>query len=415
MAFINGKEVLFSPIIGNAGSDGDTAEFNIAYGDTEPTDTSKLWIKTSEPEAARVVSKVEGGIAELEAGIGTLPATIYGIAAAAVGTKVYLFGGNKDNTSAGFLKTIYVFDTESNAITTLSATLPTAAGQIAAVAVGTKIYLFGGVNSSTSSSGYLTKIYVFDTESNTITTLSAALPAKASDIAAAAVGTKIYLFGGVYWSSGRVYRNTIYVFNTESNTITTLSVTLPTSASDIAAAAVGTKIYLFGGQSGNSSYLNTIYVFDTESNTITTLSATLPAAIYGIAAAAVGIKVYLFGGRSSNTKKTIYVFDAESNTITTLSVTLPTSATDIAAAAVGTKIYLFGGFSSALLDTINVFVVAFPLAVNNILIEASTTQNIFNLLPTVELGVNAVYLGNADGVAETAAAALYVDGAWTEI
>ena len=94
---------------------------------------------------------------------------------------------------------------------------------------------------------------------------------------------------------------------------------------------------------------------------------------------------------------------------------LPTAACGIASAAIGTKVYLFGGSDGGNLNTINVFDVELALAANNMLIEASTTKNIFNLLPTVELGVNSVYLGNADGVAEKATAALYVDGAWVDI
>ena len=221
------------------------------------------------------------------------------------------------------------------------------------------------------------------------------------------------MFGGYSGSA----LNTINVFDTESNTITTLSATLPTVAWYIASAVIGKKVYLFGGRGSSSSVvLNTINVFDTESNTITTLSATLPKAAYSIASAVVGTKVYLFGGQDGNySLNTINVFDTESNTITTLSATLPTAAWDITSAVVGTKVYLFGGRVSGALNTINVFVAALALAANNMLIEASTTNNIFNLLPTVELGVNAVYLGNADGVAETVAAALYVDGAWAEI
>ena len=437
MAFINGQEVLFSPFPNNVSGSldidknglynvaefesvnvkvegesggGGNAEFNIAYGETEPTDTSKLWVKTSEPEAVRVVAKVEAASEELEAGVGAIPTAAYNIAAAAVGKKVYLFGGYGDSA----LNTIKVFDTESKTITTLSTTLPTEAYGIASAAVGTKIYLFGGYGSSK-----LNTINVFDTENNTITTLSTTLPSARFYMAAAAVGTKIYLFGG---SNGSGSFDKILVFDTESGTITTLSTKLPTAEYSTASAVIGTKIYLFGGW-GIGVSLDTIKVFDTENNTITTLSTTLPTAAYGIASAAVGTKIYLFGGSTSTTASgirlnTIKVFDTESGTITTLSTTLPTAAYNIAAAAVGKKVYLFGGSTgSGKLDTINVFVcaLALALAANNILIEASTTNNIFNLLPTVELGVNAVYLGNADGVAETVAAALYVDGAWTEI
>jgi hypothetical protein len=42
-------------------------------------------------------------------------------------------------------------------------------------------------------------------------------------------------------------------------------------------------------------------------------------------------------------------------------------------------------------------------------------QNVFALLPMVELGVANVYRGNEDGVAEKVAAAVYKDGVWKEI
>ena len=143
---------------------------------------------------------------------------------------------------------------------------------------------------------------------------------------------------------------------------------------------------------------------------------TLPLPKEGIASAVIGTKVYLFGG-GSRCLDTINVFDAETETLTTLSTRLPTAAENIASAVVGTKVYLFGGYSNqgGYLDTINVFIVQMPLAANNMLIEASATKNMFNLLPTLELGVNAVYLGNTEGYGEKVPAALYVDGAWREI
>ena len=90
----------------------------------------------------------------------------------------------------------------------------------------------------------------------TITSGVGALPTGAYGIACAAVGTKIYLFGGY----GVSYLNTINVFDTVTNGITTLSTTLPTATNFMACAAVGTKIYLFGGD--GSSRLNTINRFN---------------------------------------------------------------------------------------------------------------------------------------------------------
>ena len=128
-------------ILGVTGSyAGGGAALNIAYGDTAPTDTSKLWIKASEPANLKFTPSFSGA-ETMNSGIATLPKTATYIASSAVGTKIYLFGGNGDS---GYLSTINVFDTTTNTITTLSTTLPKAATGIASAAVGTKIYLFGG-------------------------------------------------------------------------------------------------------------------------------------------------------------------------------------------------------------------------------------------------------------------------------
>ena len=340
----------------SGGGSGGGAEMNIAYGDTEPTDTSKLWVKTNTPDAVNVTSRIVTSGGEMELAIAGLPRRASAITSAAVGTKVYLFGG----LDGSQLNTINVFDTENNTINTLSITLPSAASAIASAAVGTKVYLFGGKDDSS----YLSTINVFDTETNTITMLSTTLPYRLSGIASAAVGTKVYLFGGEYSTS---YYSIISVFDTETNTITMLSTTLPQGASTIASAAVGTKVYLFGG------------------------------------------------GNKSSRFSTINVFDTENNTINTLSITLPSAASAIASAAVGTKVYLFGGYANSAIQEINAFVTSMPLTANNLLIETNVAKNLFNLLPNVEMGVNSVYLGNADGNAEKVAAALYRNGAWVEI
>ena len=386
--------------VASGGGSGGSAEFNIAYGDTAPTDTSKLWVKASEPAAVSVTSAIVTASEELEFDIAHLPTAASGIAPAVVGTKVYLFGGAGGNT-------INVFDTESKTIETLSTKLPAAASGITSAVVGTKVYLFGGF-----SGGFFNTINVFDTESKTIETLSTKLPAAAYNITSAVVGTKVYLFGG----EGDKYLRTINVFDTESKTIATLSTPLATTMAAISSAVVGTKVYLFGGRVGYNSFISSIYVFDTESNTIAQVSANLDTAASGITSAVVGTKVYLFGGCAKDQYLSqVYVFDTENETRTTLSTKLPTAAEAIASAVVGTKVYLFGGYGGVSLNTINVFTVLMPLASNNMIIEADKAKNRFNLLPNVELGVNAVYLGNAEGNGEKVEAYLHNGTEWVEI
>jgi N-acetylneuraminic acid mutarotase len=399
-------------IFSEPGTVSEVMGLNIAYGDTAPEDTSKLWVKCDEPKAIEITSDIIVGNEEIEIGVGALPTVASDMASAAVGNKVYLFGGYGYGNR---LDTINVFNAESNSITTLNTKLPTAASEMASAVVGNKVYLFGGY----SGSAYLNTINVFDATDNSITTLNTKLPTGAYGIASAVVGTKVYLFGGF---SGR-YLETINVFNTETNTITTVA-KLPTGANGITSVEIGTKVYLFGGY----YYSNNILIFDVETNAIITLDTKLPTGASDIISAVIGTKVYLFGGYYDNKYllNTINVFDAESNSITTLNTKLPTAASDIASAVVGTKVYLFGGFggssmsdASHSLDTINKFIVALPLATNKLLIESAIGKNPVQLInstrETIKIGVKNVYLGNSEGYAEKVPAYLYVDGAWTEI
>ena len=375
------KDVNIGGVTGTLESGGG-GELNIAYGDTAPEDTSKLWIKSEEPSniSFPVVWKPEQIVYGLIDIGKVLPKAAYDIGTAAVGTKIYLFGGNGSSMS----DTIQVFDTTNNTIQTLSTKLPTTTYGIDTAVVGTKIYLIGGT--------YLgDKVLVFDTTNNTIQTLSITLPHTMGNCGTAAVGTKIYLFGGTNT------RNMIQVFDTTNNTIQTLSTKLPDGVTHIAAAAVGAKIYLFGGHIGSNSALNKIQVFDTTNNTIQTLSAKLSMEEYFIAAAAVGTKIYLFGGNGSSMSDTIQVFDTTTNTIQTLSTKLPTAAYGIGTAAVGTKIYLFGGLGSKYLNTINQFTVDVPLSSNDIIVTQEYYSRTFKVMkaPTeVEVAVKYVYKGD---------------------
>ena len=227
----------------------------------------------------------------------TLQTGVNNAGAAAVGTKIYLFGGDSANST---YKGIQVFDTTNNTIQTLSTTLPYYSRKVSAVTIGDKIYVVGGFGNN----GETRAIVVFDISTNTIQKTINTNNA-IYNTCIAAVGTKIYMFGGSQYADGSgTNSNTIRVFDTTNDTIQTLSTTLPEKKAASNAVTVGTKIYIFGGSTENSRgsiiSVNTIQVFDTTNNTIQTLSTTLPVAAYFIAAAAVGTKIYLFGGQTGN-------------------------------------------------------------------------------------------------------------------
>ena len=298
------------------------------------------WVQVSNAEASAIT------LTKLST---TLPGAGIFADAITIGTKIWLFGSGGARP----------FDPDTYTLLDTSVPLSPTYSWRSLSAIGTKVYLFGGYNVVTGSySESVSTISVFDTETGTMQDLSARLPTAAHYITSAAVGSKIYLFGGWHtprqnYTDSYYCLNTINVFDTETNTITKLSVTLPMLANRMAAEAVGKKIYLFGGmQSSLTNYYNTIIVFDTETSTVQTLSATLPQAAYFIGSAAVEKKIYLFGGAldsQSTPINTINVFDTETNKIETLNETLPTATYGISAAAMGSNIYLFGGGG---LDTI---------------------------------------------------------------
>ena len=379
---------------------------NIAYGDTEPSETNKLWCKCAEPSSVMAKSKFDG--AESISALDTvLPQGASGMGVGVVGKKVYLFGGH---IVSDYSNKIRVFDTETGTITTLSATLPKACYEIASATIGTKVYLFGGFDDSGSC---LNTINVYDTETDTITTHSTTLPKVFSYMASATIGTKVYLFGG---RSRYGYSSTNYVFNTETGTITTLSGTLPTACTGSASAIVGTKVYLFGGFDDSGSYLNTINVYDTETEKITTLSATLPKTCSYIASATIGTKVYLFGGyNGSEYFNTICVFNTESEDVTTLTTQLLIACDHMGSATIGEKVYLFGGHNGSYSDRISEFNVQSNLTENTLLLQTSFSDNTFDIVDGIEMGVKNVYLGNSDNVGEKVEAYLHKDGVWTQI
>ena len=392
---------------------GGGAELNIAYGDIPPEDTSKLWVKTSEPSGVIVspnieyeeVSDSDATITELET---TFPDVLSYFAYASVGNKIYSFGGVG---SSGATNKIYCFDAESNESKTLSTTLPNAKASVCGTAVGTNIYVFGDER----------YIYCFDTNTEVISTLATRLPSTTSAPRCAAVGTKIYIFSG--------NSTAIYCFDTATLTITTLSTTLAESALHRGIAVIGTKIYLLGGWISSVPTANT-YVFDTETLTLTTLSTPLPLAMSNMMCVSVDNTIYIFGGQylEETTKQInkIWCFDVVTGTIDEMPLTLPYNFCGGGVAQIDRKIYILCGYGGAnystRFDDINVFQYALfmaKVAENVLQIVTQKESNIFSIINTeavkVEVGIETVYKGNAEGYGEQVVKAVYKDGVWTII
>ena len=281
-----------------------------------------------------------------------------------------MFGGRDDSGSR--YDAISVFNLNDENIDVLN--ISYAYNSCGAAAVGNKIYLFGGSTDS-SANNVINSIFEYDISTNTLRKLSTVLPIGLMGIKAVTVGDRIYLFGGTYGYSNSYgsYINTvgsIYVFKPANNTLETLEVSLPSSAYFVGAEAIGTNIYLFGGyyvdyasnrvNTRQTKTLSTIYVFDTVTNTIKQSNTTLPQEDYGMATAVVGTKVYLFGGVNNATG--IMTFDAENETIITLDDILPVNRKFMSACSDGLNIYLFGGVGHS---TIFKYIISYELTKNH--------------------------------------------------
>jgi N-acetylneuraminic acid mutarotase len=397
------------------GSGSSGMEFNIAYGDTPPEDTSKLWVKCQKPENVQIVPPMLIGAGEdgktfahpkvIECNA-KLPAARNGVGLGVIGSDIYILGGDY---GAGGTKTIYKYDTRTDEVTTLPATLPVIMRGHEAATFGTKIYLMGG--SQPSGNYESSSIYEFDAETQTTTTLGKSLSYGVGDMGSSVIGTKVYLFGGSNYT--KIY-NTIMEFDLETLTTTTLDVTLPDSKESLGAATFGTKVYLFGGKSSSASNTDTIYEFDADTKTITTLPETLPKAVSTCDSGILGSTIYTFGIISNySSYDTIYEFNTDTHEVSISSLKLPIKMYATDAVTVGRNLYIIGGVSSGRLKTI--YTISAPdmwLDPDHLLVAETTAMNLFNILPNMVIGVEYVYRGNSKSEGHPVEAYLYKDGEW---
>lgn len=398
-------------------------ELNIAYGDTPPEDTTKLWVKTAEPNGVLISPEVEetevDGVSCFELKE-TLPTALHSAGCAAVGSKIYIIGGTGRDEKA--INAVTVYDTEEKTFKTYTGVLGSALTYVRATAIGTKIYLVGGGSSKSTTS---TTIRCFDTESMTITTCATVLPTALRAVQCGAVGTDLYIMGGLL--SSTAYQKTVYKYDTLSDDSIEEVGTLAMGAGFGDCTLVGTTFYIYAN--GNNPSIVTTFNVLTLTSTTFTLNASGKnyGLINGTGANFGDDYLYLF-----RHEEEIIRYDTITKTGELLATKSPFEAKKAAGATVGNKFYRFGGTvggSSA--NTINdydainsasVFINASLVPLVNdgsLYVKPSTEENIFPIVKaggmSVEIGVDTVYMGNAEGIGEPVEAALYKDGEWTTI
>jgi len=239
----------------------------------------------------------------------SLPGVLSKSQAIVTKSRVYLLGGlnNNGGVSAIYSSPINT-DGTLGAWTTDSNTLPDNIYFSQAIATKSRVYLLGGRNDNGKVSTVYTAPINSDGTLGTWTTDSNSLPDNIYISQAIATKSRVYLLGGINSSSG--VTSTIYTapINTDGTlgAWTTDSNSLPGVLYGSQAIATKSRVYLLGGSDNNNNAVSTIYTApindDGTLGSWTTDSNTLPAGVYFSQAIVTKSRVYLLGGWNGSVK-----------------------------------------------------------------------------------------------------------------
>jgi N-acetylneuraminic acid mutarotase len=218
----------------------------------------------------------------------------------------------------------------------------TTRSNIAAAAVGREIYVFGGLSLTTQ--GITDEILEINPSQRTIRVV-AHLPFPRSSFCAVALENQIFTFGGLHREG---YCDEIVSFNPESRNVR-IAGHLPSPRGFGAAAAIFGKFYYIGGWDGNQC-LDEIVMIDPSTGSAEIVARLLTPIEYLTVSVHEGLLLVIGGEDSTGTLvDEIIAFDPKTREVTSLGQ-FPFPRARTAATAVGEDIFLFGGWDLGLLN-----------------------------------------------------------------
>jgi len=297
---------------------------------------------------------------------GSAPTKRFKHTSTVVGKHLIFIGGQETDTKR--FNDIVYYDTETKTFSQ-----PTIRGdrvpnfsRHSASLVGNRIFVFGGFD------GHGTNFHlsIFDPYARMWTNvpnsqLRGPLPVSRTNHASAAIGKKMYIFGGNNNNEAGMYQvlDDFSVLDTETLTWSKAETTgdQPCARSGHTLTAIGKKLYLFGGGVWNETEgwvhkFNDLYVLDTETMRWTKPSCTgaVESSTFPISFS-VGRYLFIFGGGSKPlhcVTNDLYVLDTASYHWITpkCEVNRPQPRDMGTACVVGRNVYLMGGYAGGAVD-----------------------------------------------------------------
>ena len=370
-------------------------ELNFHYGESEPSDKNKVWLKCNKPTFTTISSNRNHQNIVFSKELNYLTSVLSKFSMVQIDDDIYILGGI--DLSGSVVDTIYKYNISTNTLTLLEQKLATPFCNMMCVNINKKIYIMGGWNGkngiSGANTGYMgNKIYIFDTTENTLTQCSYNLNAYKSGCCCCADNDEIYLFGGFSGVSQNYTNaslsNNITLINTRTGAITTKSVNLANPDFLSSAIKIDNNVYIVGGY--NSS--NLIQHYDINTNIITTLDITLPESIGGAHMCTNNGNILYY---VSNQK--LIAVDLSSKTSEVI-YNLPYDLTYGALFYnnLANEIFLFGGTN---LDLISKFSLGNELKENQLYILLGTSKKINmikNSSMVAPVTIDNIYIGNSE-------------------
>lgn len=184
------------------------------------------------------------------------------------------------------------------------------------------------------------KVYCFNTYSNKLYELNVTLEKPSTSHRCIVFGEKVYIFGGL--NSGTRF-DTIQVHDLKNNTLTTLETRMPFGANCFQVGRYYDKAYFVAGYiTGGAT--NKIYEFDFNTLEMTLLEETLPTNIFKGGWCYFSDSLYVVGGTNGSRVIDIYKFNMRTHKVETMNAKLPYKLSQCRVAYDGiNNLYIFGG------------------------------------------------------------------------